>query len=60
MHNKQEEIIGMFGTVEYDKDYDYKKLRNRKISIFSSDEDFLEFSKEIPARIHTVRNNLTS
>jgi len=58
MHNKQEEIIGMFGTVEYDKDYDYKKLRNRKISIFSSDEDFIEFSKVIPLRIHAVRNNL--
>ncbi len=30
MHHKQEEIIGIFGTVEYEKDYDYKKMRNRK------------------------------
>lgn len=26
---KQQEIIDLFGTVVYDKDYDYKKLRNR-------------------------------
>ncbi|MGE4267925.1 MAG: type II toxin-antitoxin system VapB family antitoxin [Deferribacterales bacterium] len=26
---KQEEIIDLFGTVDYDDDYDYKKLRNR-------------------------------
>ena len=58
MHNKQEEIIGMFGTVEYDKDYDYKKLRYRNINIFSTDEDSLEFTKVIPVRIHAIRNNL--
>jgi Arc/MetJ family transcription regulator len=27
---KMNDIIDMFGQVEYDKDYDYKKLRNRK------------------------------
>ena len=27
---KQEDIINLFGTIEYDTDYDYKKLRNRK------------------------------
>ena len=27
---KQEEIISMFGTIEYEKEYDYKSLRNRK------------------------------
>ncbi len=27
---KQKEIIALFGTVDYDKDYDYKKLRYRK------------------------------
>jgi hypothetical protein len=27
---KMSDIIDMFGQVEYDKDYDYKKLRNRK------------------------------
>lgn len=25
---KQQEIVGEFGTVEYDPDYDYKKQRN--------------------------------
>jgi Arc/MetJ family transcription regulator len=27
---KQEEIIDLFGTIQFDDDYDYKKLRNRK------------------------------
>ena len=27
---QQEELLDMFGTVEYDKDYDYKELRTRK------------------------------
>ncbi len=31
---------------------------NRNISIFSTDKDFFEFSKVIPVRIHSVRNNL--
>ena len=26
---KSEELISLFGTVEYDADYDYKKLRAR-------------------------------
>jgi Arc/MetJ family transcription regulator len=27
---KQEEIINLFGTVQFDDGYNYKKLRNRK------------------------------
>ncbi|NOR44635.1 MAG: type II toxin-antitoxin system VapB family antitoxin [Candidatus Delongbacteria bacterium] len=27
---KQEEIIDIFGDIEYENDYDYKKLRARK------------------------------
>ncbi len=27
---KQEEIISMFGNIEYEEDYDYKSMRNRK------------------------------
>lgn len=27
---KQEEIISIFGEIEYEGDYDYKKKRNRK------------------------------
>jgi len=27
---KQEEIITLFGKIEYDNDYDYKKLRKRE------------------------------
>ncbi len=27
---KQEELLDMFGAVEYDEDYDYKELRTRK------------------------------
>jgi len=27
---KQVEIVDFFGAVEYDKDYDYKKLRQRQ------------------------------
>lgn len=27
---KQEEIISLFGNIEYEEDYDYKSLRNRK------------------------------
>lgn len=27
---KQEDVILQFGTVEYDKKYDYKKLRHRR------------------------------
>jgi len=30
LKRKQEEILPLFGTVEYDEDYDYKSLRNRK------------------------------
>jgi hypothetical protein len=26
---KQEDIIGLFGSIEYDSDYDYKKSRKR-------------------------------
>ena len=29
MRRKQTEIISLFGTVEYDNDYDYKKARQR-------------------------------
>jgi Arc/MetJ family transcription regulator len=28
-HKKQQEVIGIFGTMEYSKDYDYKKARKR-------------------------------
>ena len=27
---KQEEVIELFGTIDYDEDYNYKKLRSRK------------------------------
>ncbi|MCD6396281.1 MAG: type II toxin-antitoxin system VapB family antitoxin [Spirochaetaceae bacterium] len=27
---KQKEIIGLFGKIEYEDDYDYKDMRNRK------------------------------
>jgi hypothetical protein len=27
---KAEELIGLFGQIEYDTDYDYKAMRNRK------------------------------
>lgn len=27
---KQLEIMGLFGRIDYDDDYDYKKARNRK------------------------------
>ena len=27
---KQDEIISLFNKIEYEKDYDYKKMRNRK------------------------------
>ena len=27
---KSEELISLFGTIEYDSDYDYKKLRARQ------------------------------
>ncbi len=27
---KQEEILSLFGTIEYEEDYDYKDMRNRK------------------------------
>jgi Arc/MetJ family transcription regulator len=29
-HRKQQDILELFGTIEYDPDYDYKKLRDRK------------------------------
>ena len=28
---KQEEVISLFGTVEYEEDYNYKALRNRRL-----------------------------
>ncbi len=28
-HHKQEKIIQLFGTIEYDPNYDYKKERSR-------------------------------
>lgn len=28
-HKKQLEIVELFGIIDFDKDYDYKKLRNR-------------------------------
>ena len=30
MKRKQLEILDLFGTVQYDDDYDYKESRNRK------------------------------
>lgn len=27
LHHRQEEIIEIFGSVEYEKEYDYKKMR---------------------------------
>ncbi len=29
-HRKQMEIMELFGTIDYDANYDYKKARNRK------------------------------
>lgn len=29
-HLEQEKIVSLFGTIEYDADYDYKKQRARK------------------------------
>ena len=29
-HHKQQAILKMFGTIEYDASYDYKKQRERK------------------------------
>ncbi|HLP59303.1 MAG TPA: type II toxin-antitoxin system VapB family antitoxin [Candidatus Deferrimicrobium sp.] len=29
-HMKQMEILELFGTIDYDANYDYKKARNRK------------------------------
>jgi len=28
-HHRQQEILGLFGTVEYDPDYDHKAQRDR-------------------------------
>lgn len=28
-HKKQQEIAGLFGKVDFDRDYDYKKTRTR-------------------------------
>ena len=30
LRRQQEEILDLFGTVDYDEDYDYKKGRSRK------------------------------
>ena len=27
---KQEDVINLFGQIEYDEDYDYKEMRSRK------------------------------
>ena len=27
---KAEDLISLFGTIDYDKDYDYKSMRNRQ------------------------------
>lgn len=29
VRKKQQEIVGLFGTITFDKNYDYKKARNR-------------------------------
>lgn len=29
-HKKQLKILDLFGTIDFDKDYNYKTLRNRK------------------------------
>jgi Arc/MetJ family transcription regulator len=29
-HHKQQQILSLFGQIEYDPDYDYKKERRRK------------------------------
>ena len=29
-HHKQKEILSIFGQIEFDPDYDYKKARRRK------------------------------
>ena len=29
-HRKQQEVLELFGKIDYDNDYDYKKARNRK------------------------------
>jgi hypothetical protein len=29
-HHKQQQIVSLFGQIEYDPDYDYKKERGRK------------------------------
>ena len=28
-HNKQQDIIDIFGSVDFDSEYDYKKMRNQ-------------------------------
>ena len=29
-HKKQREVVKLFGTIDYDRDYDYKESRKRK------------------------------
>lgn len=38
---EQEKILSMFGTVEYDPEYDYKNQRRRSKGIKGSNTDFL-------------------
>ncbi len=30
---RQEEIVSLFGTIEWDREYDYKKLRRKHINL---------------------------
>ena len=38
-HHKQLKAIELFGTMEFDPDYDYKEERRRKMNRLQSDDD---------------------
>ena len=38
-HHKQLRTIELFGTIEFDPNYDYKKERQRKMNRLQSDDD---------------------
>ncbi len=58
---KQQEIIKLFHTIDYDENYDYKAQRqscavsvNYQLPIFTTDKDFDLFAEHLPIKLYKV------
>ena len=54
-HRKQQRILSLFGTIDFNGTYDYKRERRRERNIFTTHRDFKTYAKVLPLKLHSPR-----